>query len=287
MEQIHINFAKFDSLIQIADYFSSEEICKQAIAQEHWGDGEAVCPYCGSTHTHVCKEGRYICKNFQNKFSVTVGTIFENTKISLRKLFMAMYLISSHKRGASYQLARDIKVTQKTAWFMLHKVRGLYGQSDETVLNGTVEMDEMYLGGRETNKHESKKTEGTQGRSTKTPIFGMIERDGKVVAMKVETPRVLLFFLSWNSSWRKVQPPILMNCLRTMDCLRRATTTCLSAISSVSMLGLMIFTPMVLRAFGHTPIKISAILYMHRICYVCEGPKLYKRKNIRHTKTRT
>lgn len=85
-------------------------------------------------------------------------------------------------------MARDIKVTQKTAWFMLHKVRGLYGQSDETVLNGTVEMDEMYLGGRKTNKHESKKTEGTQGRSTKTktPIFGMIERDGKVVAMKVE-----------------------------------------------------------------------------------------------------
>ena len=99
---------------------------------------------------------------------------------------MAMYLISSHKKGASYQLARDIKVTQKTAWFMLHKVRGLYGLSDETVLNGTVEMDEMYLGGRENNKHESKKTEGTQGRSTKTPIFGMIERDGKVVAMKVE-----------------------------------------------------------------------------------------------------
>lgn len=189
MEQIHINFAKFDSLIQIADYFSSEEICKQAIAQERWGDGEAVCPYCGSTHTHICKDGRYICKNCQNKFSVTVGTIFENTKISLRKWFMAMYLISSHKKGvSSCQLARDIKVTQKTAWFMLHKVRGLYGQSDETVLNGTVEMDEMYLGGRETNKHESKKTEGTQGRSTKTktPIFGMIERDGKVVAMKVE-----------------------------------------------------------------------------------------------------
>lgn len=92
----------------------------------------------------------------------------------------------SQEGGSSYQLARDINVTQKTAWFMLHKVRGLYGQSDETVLNGTVEMDEMYLGGRENNKHESKKTEGTQGRSTKTPIFGMIERDGKVVAMKVE-----------------------------------------------------------------------------------------------------
>ena len=190
MANIHINFTKFDSLIQIADFFSSEEICKKAIAQERWGDGAAVCPYCGSTHTHVCKDGRYICKGCQRKFSVTVGTIFENTKISLRKWFMAMYLISSHKKGvSSCQLARDLKVTQKTAWFILHKVRGLYGQNDSTVLKGTVEMDEMYLGGRETNKHESKRTEGTQGRSTKTktPIFGMIDREkGTVVAMKVE-----------------------------------------------------------------------------------------------------
>ena len=100
-----------------------------------------------------------------------------------------MYLISSHKKGvSSFQIMRDCEVTQKTAWFMLHKVRGLYGQSDEKSLTGTVEMDEMYLGGRETNKHESKKTEGTQGRSTKTktPIFGMIQRGGNVVAMKVD-----------------------------------------------------------------------------------------------------
>ena len=185
----HINFTKFNSLIQIADYFNTEAKCKQAIAQERWGEGNAVCPYCGCTHTYMTAEGRYICKDCAKHFSVTVGTIFENTKVSLRKWFMAMYLVSSHKKGvSSLQLSRDIKVTQKTAWFMLHKIRGLYGQSDSVSLGGEVEMDEMYLGGRETNKHESKRTEGTQGRSTKTktPIFGMIERDGKVVAMKVE-----------------------------------------------------------------------------------------------------
>ena len=185
----HINFTKFNSLIQIADYFNTEDKCKQAIAQERWGDGEAVCPYCGCTHTYMTAEGRYICKECASHFSVTVGTIFENTKVSLRKWFLAMYLVSSHKKGvSSHQLARDIKVTQKTAWFMLHKIRGLYGQSDETVLGGTVEMDEMYLGGRETNKHQDKHVEGTQGRSTKTktPIFGMQQRNGNVVAMKVE-----------------------------------------------------------------------------------------------------
>jgi transposase-like protein len=189
VQTLHINFAKFDSLIQLADFFNTEAKCKAAIAQERWGEGDVVCPYCGSTHCHICKDGRYICKGCQRKFSVLVGTIFENTKISLRKWFMAMYLISSHKKGvSSCQLSRDLGITQKTAWFILHKVRGLYGQNDSTVLSGTVEMDEMYLGGRETNKHESKKTAKTQGRSTKTktPIFGMVERDGNVVAMKVE-----------------------------------------------------------------------------------------------------
>jgi transposase-like protein len=190
MEQtLHINFAQFNSLIALVDYFNTEAKCKAAIAQERWGDGEAVCPYCGCTHTYACKDGRYSCPNCKRKFNVTVGTIFENTKLSLRKWFMAMYLVSSTKKGvSSHQLARDLAVTQKTAWFILHKVRGLYGITDEIELDGEVEMDEMYLGGREANKHESKKTEGTQGRSTKTktPIFGMIQRNGNIVAMKVD-----------------------------------------------------------------------------------------------------
>ena len=227
MERIHINLAKFDSLIQIADYFSSEEICKQTIAQERWGDGAAVCPYCGCAHTYMTAEGRYICKECASHFSVLVGTIFENTKISLRKWFMAMYLISSHKKGiSSCQLARDIKVTQKTAWFILHKIRGLYGQSDATVLDGEVEMDEMYLGGRETNKHDSKRTEGTQGRSTKTktPIFGMIERDGSVVAMKVGDTKGLPLCPSLVSSWLTPQWCIPTSCPHTEGCGRTATT---------------------------------------------------------------
>ena len=89
-----------------------------------------------------------------------------------------MYLISSHKNGiSSVQLAKDIEVTQTTAWYMLHRVRTLMKQEDDRQLSGEVECDEMYLGGRETNKHNKLKTENTQGRSTKTktPIFGMIE----------------------------------------------------------------------------------------------------------------
>lgn len=183
-----IDFTQFDSLFSVMEYFTTDQICKQAIVQSRWSDGDVVCPYCGGHHCHLCKDNRYLCKHCNHKFNVTVGTIFENTKISLRKWFIAMYLISSHKKGiASHQLARDIKVTQKTAWFILQKVRTLYGQTVNE-LSGEVECDEAYIGGREKNKHESKKTEGTQGRSTKTktPVFGMIERGGKLVAKKIK-----------------------------------------------------------------------------------------------------
>ena len=154
---------------EVIEYFTTEYICRQAVAETRWSDGVIVCPYCGGVHSKVGMDSRYNCKDCNRKFNVTVGTIFENTKVDLRKWLIAMYLVSSHKKGvSSCQLARDIKVTQKTAWFMLHKIRGLYGQDDTVSLNGDVEMDEMYLGGREGNKHEDKRTERTQGRSTKT-----------------------------------------------------------------------------------------------------------------------
>ena len=186
-----IDLSKFDSLISLVSYFDTESKCKKLLREQRWGK-YIVCPYCGSVHAYERKDGRFICRDCNSSFSELVGTIFENTKIPLRKWFMAMYLISSHKKGvSSVQLAQDIKVTQKTAWFMLHKIRHLYGQSVEK-LSGKVECDEMYLGGKETNKHESKKVEGTQGRSTKTktPIFGMVEREGSIKALAVENTRI-------------------------------------------------------------------------------------------------
>jgi transposase-like protein len=101
-------------------------------------------------------------------------------------------MITSNKKGvSSCQLARDLSITQKTAWHILHKIRSVFSQNDSSALTGTVECDEMYLGATEKNKHESKKTKGTQGRSTKTkkPIFGMIQRSGKLVAMAVENTK--------------------------------------------------------------------------------------------------
>lgn len=182
-----IDFSHFDSLITLVSYFQNETLCRNFIKEQRWGN-VVVCPYCGSIHCYSCKDGKRIHCNHCNKdFSVLVGTIFENTKLSLIKWFMAMYLISSHKKGiSSHQLARDIKVTQKTAWFMLHKIRTTFVQNVSS-LEGEVECDEVYVGGREKNMHQSKRTENNQGRSvkTKTPVFGMVERNGNVIAKKV------------------------------------------------------------------------------------------------------
>ena len=174
-----IDFSKFNNIISLTSYFTSDKVCRQAIIDSRWEDGDIVCPYCGSHNCVVRKDGRFRCKTCRTNFSCLVGTIFENTKLPLVKWFLAMYLISSHKKGiSSHQLSRDINVTQSTAWYMLHKIRLLYPQSDETVFDGTVECDEVYIGGKEKWKHRSMRTPHTQGRSTKTktPVFGMMER---------------------------------------------------------------------------------------------------------------
>lgn len=184
-----VDFSNFNSLVDVALYFDTVEKCKETIAQARWKDGNVVCPYCGQQHCHRRRDGRYVCKNCNHNFSEMVGTIFENTKVSLVKWFMAMYLISSHKKGiSSHQLHRDLHITQKTAWYMLQKIRSLYSQDDSVALEGEVECDEMYLGGRAKNKHKNKRVKHTQGKSllTKEAIFGMAERTGRTAAFHVK-----------------------------------------------------------------------------------------------------
>lgn len=174
-----INFAKFNNIISLTAYFNTKEKCQQAIIESRWSDGDVVCPYCGTHHCSKRGDGRFRCNHCLKNFSCLVGTIFENTKLPLIKWFVAMYLISSHKKGvSSHQLSRDLDITQASAWYMLQKIRLLYPQSDAEAFEGTVECDEVYIGGKEKWKHKSMRTPHTQGRSTKTktPVFGMMER---------------------------------------------------------------------------------------------------------------
>lgn len=186
-----IDFKKFNSIISLTSYFTSNKKCEQAIMESRWSNGDVVCPYCGKHHCKMSKNGRFHCTGCNKNFSCLVGTIFENTKLPLIKWFVAMYLISSHKKGvSSHQLSRDIEVTQSTAWYMLQKIRMLYPQSDSEAFEGTVECDEVYIGGREKWKHKSMRTPHTQGRSTKTktPVFGMMERSTYVNDKGEEEP---------------------------------------------------------------------------------------------------
>ena len=174
-----IDLRKFNNIISLTSYFNTQNKCKQAIIESRWSDGNIICPRCGQQHCTERTDGRFHCKACKQNFSCLVGTIFENTKLPLIKWFVAMYLISSHKKGiSSHQLSRDINVTQSSAWYILHKIRSLYPQNDSEVFKGTVECDEVYIGGKEKWKHKSMRTPNTQGRSTKTktPVFGMVER---------------------------------------------------------------------------------------------------------------
>jgi transposase-like protein len=186
-----IALQKFSNLMQLFSYFKDEQTCREYLATIRW-NGQPVCPYkeCGHDKVFKFSNGKvYKCAKCRKQFSVRVGTIFEDSKIPLQKWFASIYLITSHKKGiSSHQLHRDIGVTQKTAWFMLHRVRHTFGfHTPSEKLSGTCEADETFIGGKESNKHKSKQTEGTQGRSvkTKSAVAGIVERGGELRAKKV------------------------------------------------------------------------------------------------------
>ena len=194
-----IDTHNFKSMFDLLRVFSTEEKCIEHLEALRW-NGNVVSPFDATSKVYKCANHHYKSKNSGKYFNAKTGTIYENTNIPLQKWFVAVWLLTSHKKGiSSLQLSRNLGVTQKTAWFMLHRIRICLGIENKTQLSNEVEIDEVYIGGREKNKHDGKRTEGNQGRSvkTKTPVLGMVERKDKLVAnivpntsVKVLTPSV-------------------------------------------------------------------------------------------------
>ncbi len=179
----------FNSILELINTFPNEQACIDHLTELRW-EGNIVSPFDPTSKVYVCKGNKYKCKNTGKYFNVKTNTIFDNTKIKLQKWFLGIWLATSHKKGiSSIQLGKDLGITQKSAWFMLGRIRKCYGL-DNDKLSGEVEADETYIGGKEGNKHLSKKIKNAQGGKGKAPVLGMVERDGKLVAKHVKNTKL-------------------------------------------------------------------------------------------------
>lgn len=183
-----VEIQHFTSLIELVQYFKDEKQCIHYLEHYRWR-GSICCPRCGVVKVYRFKDGtRFKCSGCREQFTAKTGTIFEDTKIPLSKWFIAIYFVVCCKKGvSSHQLARDLNITQKSAWFVLQRIRGGFQQDYDTPLEEMVEVDETFVGGKNKNRHKDKKVKNSQGRSfkDKTPVLGVLQRDGKIKTIVV------------------------------------------------------------------------------------------------------
>ena len=173
------------SIPEFYQRFPTEAVCGEFIAQERWG-GKPQCPHCKGDKIYQVQDSMgYKCAGCKKRFSVPTGTVMECSKLPLQTWLLAFYIMTTAKKGiSSVQLAKELGVTQKTAWFLQQRIREAC-QHRQNPMTGVVEVDEAYFGGKEHNKHDDKKQGGGRGAVGKQAVVGMKGRDGTVRAMPV------------------------------------------------------------------------------------------------------
>lgn len=146
----------FNTILDLINAFPNEQTCIDHLEQLRWNDN-VISPFVSTSKIYKCAGNKYKCKETGKYFNVKTQTLFDNSKVKLQKWFLAIWLVTSHKKGiSSIQLSKDIGVTQKTAWFMLQRIRNCFGFDNNNDLSNTVKVDEAYVSGKNKNKHTNK-----------------------------------------------------------------------------------------------------------------------------------